>query len=1114
MHGKTPYDRRDFKIALICALPLEAECVQEVFDKFWEDEGKTYGKAPGDPNVYTAGVIGEHNVVLAYMPGMGTISAAAAAGSLRVSFPNITLALVVGICGGIPYDSDQEETVLGDVIVSQALIQYDIGRQYPGGFKRKTDIRDTLGRPSPEIRALQAKLRTHRYKQRMQNNITTFLAEIQRELPKTKYPGQENDVLYHSLYIHQHHPPATCNECGKDEEICTLASETACEDLRCESHMLVTRTRLMSTSITQPTVHFGIMGSGNTVMKSGQHRDQVAQADGIIGFEMEGAGVWDYFPSIVIKGVCDYADSHKRKGWQLYAAATAAACAKAFLLEWSVQEAPTSSAPQPQWSVPLERNRDFVERGDMMDWLLERISPDIDKDSCQQTAIEGLGGVGKTQMALEAAFQFRDRYPECSVFWVTAVDIASFENAYRNIGKKLALEGIEDNQADVKSLVQNAMSQESCGSWLLIVDNADDMELFFGTMALCNYLPSSPQGSILFTSRNHEVVAELDIPQRNIVTITEMTGSEAIQMLRTNLNESQIRDSDSTTALLELLTHLPLAIKQASAYMAKTGMSTAKYLQHCRSSDERLIMLLSRETEYQGRYKGMNSAVATTWLISFNQILRDKPLAADILRHICFLVDKDIPLSLFSQGHDELELDEAIGTLKAYAFITEREDELSFDVHRLVQLAMRHWLQEEGQQKQWIAKTVQQLADIFPFPKHENRHLWLRYLPHALTAAGFQDVDDIKEEADIDLIFKIAESYARLGKHGEAVPRYQLVLDLRTKVLGERHFLTLVSMNNLAAALEHQEEYKEAERIYQRVIDLQKEVLEEHLLFLDCPDRFRLAEALQNPGRHVLEEQVQRWVLDLKERTLRLWRSLILKTMNNLAVIFQKQGKPEEAERMHQQILDETEKTLGREHHDTLISMNNLGTVLWRQGKLHEAEQILRQTLNLMRKVLGEESVPTLTVMNNLAEILQSQEKYNEAEQIRRQVLSLMKEVLGEVHHDTLTAMDHLGGALWLGGKHQEAEQMLRQTLNLMKEVHGQESYSTLTVMNNLAEILQSQEKYNEAEQIRRPALSLMKKVLGEEHCDTLVGMNNLIIVLQRQGKDEEAQRIKDSLPC
>ena len=115
---KTPYDRRDFEIALIYALPLEAECIQEIFDKFWEDKGKEYGKAPRDPNAYTTKVTDEHNVVLAYMPEMGTISAATVASSLRVSFPKITLALMVGIYGGMPSGMDQEEIVLGDVIIS------------------------------------------------------------------------------------------------------------------------------------------------------------------------------------------------------------------------------------------------------------------------------------------------------------------------------------------------------------------------------------------------------------------------------------------------------------------------------------------------------------------------------------------------------------------------------------------------------------------------------------------------------------------------------------------------------------------------------------------------------------------------------------------------------------------------------------------------------------------------------------------------------------------------------------------------------------------------------------------------------------------------------------
>ena len=309
----TPRDRCGFEIALICALPLEAECVQEVFDKFWEDKGKKYRKAAGDPNAYTAGVIGEHNVMLAYIPGMSVASAAAVAGTIRVSFSNIKLALVVGVCGGMPYDTDGREILLGDMIISQALIQYDFGRQYAKEFKKKTSIQETLGRPSPEIRPIQAKLGTSRYKKRMQSDIATFLEEIETKLPKTKPLTRENDVLYHSSYVHQHHASAAC-ECGEGDRICEAALNLACEDLGSEAVMRVARNRLDDTK-PQPVVHFGVMGSGNKVIKSGLHRDQVAKADGIIAFEMEGAGVWDYFPSILIKGVCDYADSHKRKGW-------------------------------------------------------------------------------------------------------------------------------------------------------------------------------------------------------------------------------------------------------------------------------------------------------------------------------------------------------------------------------------------------------------------------------------------------------------------------------------------------------------------------------------------------------------------------------------------------------------------------------------------------------------------------------------------------------------------------------------------------------------------------------------------------------------------------------
>ena len=449
--------------------------------------------------------------------------------------------------------------------------------------------------------------------------------------------------------------------------------------------------------------------------------------------------------------------------------------------------------------------------------MLERIPPDADQDDCQRTAIEGLGGVGKTQIALEAAFRVRDAYPDCSVFWVPAVDAISFQNAYLKIGQELGVEGIDEDKADVKALVKTALSHRTVGSWLLIIDNADDTELLFGASPLAEYLPFGQKGSILFTTRNHEVAVRLDIPERNIITTAEMDDIEATMLLRRGIKERQMQDTASTTALLDVLAYLPLAIKQASAFMAKTGNSTTRYLDHCRSSDKRLIKLLSKDFQDQGRYKTTKNPVATTWLISFDQISQSNRLAATYLKFMCFLAEKDIPLALLPP-EDELEVDEAIGTLKAYAFITERE-QTSYDMHRLVRLATQNWLEEEGELKEQVSSALQRLDGVFPFPEHENRDVWLRYLPHVLAALECQDAFDDKGVKGY-LLWKVGEGHNKLGKYQLAEPMYRQTLELMETALGSEHPDTLTSMGNLAAVLDGQGKYSEAEQMHRQTLEL------------------------------------------------------------------------------------------------------------------------------------------------------------------------------------------------------------------------------------------------------------------------------------------------------
>ncbi|SCO92473.1 uncharacterized protein FRV6_16601 [Fusarium oxysporum] len=628
------------------------------------------------------------------------------------------------------------------------------------------------------------------------------------------------------------------------------------------------------------------------------------------------------------------------------------------------------------FTVPLRRNKGFVGRQHILDELLKKLSPGMDEGDRQRIVIEGPDGVGKTQVALEVAYRVHDTNPDCSVFWIPAIDAVSFENAYRVVGRQLEIPGMNDEKADIKALVKTALSQENSGTWLLVIDNADDVQLLFSNPALCEHLPLSRNGSILFTTRNHEITERLNIRKMDVITIEEMNRAESIALLQNDLKKAQTCDAKSTTALLDFLAGLPLAITQASSYMAKTGITTTKYLSHCQSSDKTVIKLLGRNVEDRNRYQAIENPVATTWLISFEHISRDIPLAADYLKFMCFLAEKDIPLSLLPPADNEIDADEAMGTLEAYAFITQRDGSRSFDIHRLVRLAVRNWLMEKGEWAACIRTVIQRLAEAFSFPEHENRGVWMQYLPHAQTA-----LESRKFPTD-------ERGYTMLGKYLDVKQIYRKALDLTKEALGPEHPDTLTSMNNLANVLDHQDNYKEAEEVYRQTLDLAKEVLgREHPNTL--ANMYNLAEVLGDQGKYEEAEQMHRQTLDLASEVLGPQHPNTLTTMNNLAVMLRNQGKYEEAEQMHRQTLDLANEVLGPQHPNTLTSTNNLAIALSKQGSYEEAERMHRQTLDLRKKTLGPEHPSTLISINSLEEVLRSQNKCEEAEKIHQQTLEL-----------------------------------------------------------------------------------------------------------------------------
>ncbi|KAF4337749.1 hypothetical protein FBEOM_8346 [Fusarium beomiforme] len=334
-----PRRRYDFEVAIICALTLEADTVIALFDHHWEDDGFSYGKARGDPNAYSIGAIGQHNVVLAHLPGMGKVSAGNIAAFCCMSFPNIKLALLVGICGGSPYHNKGKSQIhLGDVIISTGIVQYDLGRRFPDKFEIKDSLNDIPGRPNLEIRNLLSKLMTARQSERLQTESWKYLDELCQDTKRSvTFPGRSKDILFPPYYRHKHQDPlacTTCASCHQDSDpVCDIALTSSCEQMGCNTSQCLPRANRQGEDLC-PLVHFGAFATGDTVMKSAKDRERIMKNTEALGFEMESVGVWEVFPCAVIKSVCDYADSHKSKDWQPYSAACAAAYMKSFLKYW------------------------------------------------------------------------------------------------------------------------------------------------------------------------------------------------------------------------------------------------------------------------------------------------------------------------------------------------------------------------------------------------------------------------------------------------------------------------------------------------------------------------------------------------------------------------------------------------------------------------------------------------------------------------------------------------------------------------------------------------------------------------------------------------------------
>ncbi|KAH7138663.1 kinesin light chain [Dendryphion nanum] len=976
-HGNDlPMRRRlrhdEYTVGWICALPIEFAAAQEMLDEKHDD----LERDSHDKNVYSLGSVGGHNVAIACLPAgqIGNNPATAVAMQMVITFKMIQFGLMVGIGGGVP--SAEIDVRLGDVVVSQpnqtsgGVIQYDFGKNTPDGFQRT----GFLNAPPQILLGAVARVRA--------NELTgrSTLSKHMSLSPAFQRDTAGPDVLFESAYDHKG-GGHTCDQCDVSRQKFQLPREN-----------------------NEPVVHYGTIASGNQVIKDGSMRDELSRKlNGVLCFEMEAAGLMNSFPCLVIRGICDYADSHKNKRWQPYAAGAAAAYAKEILLaippvhvvkERKLKRTPFSI-------VPFREDPDFVGRPDISAWVCEKCSA-----PASRAALVGLGGVGKSQLAIQYCHDVRAASPQTWVFWVHASTTARFEEAYKDIADRLELPGRNDPKVNTLKLVRDWLCDETNGIWAMVLDNVDDVEVFYPNQKrkrgedvpapLATYLPQSRHGSILVTSRSKDAAARMVGSIKHIKEVNVMDDGQAMQLLQNKLKDAS--DEEGMTALIRALDHVPLAITQAAAYINRGSLRTSisSFLDHFWKNDKKRTNLLNKDAGDLRRDEGASNSVVTTWQMSFDQIREKRPSAADLLSLMSFFNPQGIPVSVLrsysnmstarldrdihdihddddndddydddDDDDEDDEFEEDLATLQAYSLVTTTMHSNVSEMHHLVQFCTKLWLSSLNEAQRWRRAFFTLMAREFPGGDFEDWGKCQLLLPHLEHLLESKPSDEMCVESWAEIATNAALYMYQTGKHEMAEDLARRAMQARERNAGHDSVAVLDSAHVLAITLGVQGKLKTAEEMYRRV-------------------------------------------LEGYERAFGAGDKVTLAIINNLATVLETQGKNKEAENMYRRALEGREMLLGTQHQDTLISMSLVARLLTKRGAYEEAAKMYKQVLKGTEKELGKEHPTTLTAVNDLAWLFDVQKKYGLALELYQRASSGLERVLGSQHPKTKTCSRNL----------------------------------------------------------------------------------------------------------
>ncbi len=740
--------------------------------------------------------------------------------------------------------------------------------------------------------------------------------------------------------------------------------------------------------------------------------------------------------------------------------------------------APTSGSPSvvsstSVWNVPFLHNPFFTGREDILARIRAHFQTGQVTALSQPQAMSGLGGIGKTQIAIEYAHCYRHDYQ--TILWTRADNREALISGFVSIAYLLNLpQKEEQDQVRVVQAVLRWLTTQV--GWLLILDSADDLTI------IREFLPTAFNGHILLTTRSQalgNLASRLEVNTMDgEVGMLLLVRRAGLIALDAPLEAASPTDLALARDITEELGGLPLALDQAGAYVEETQCGLARYLQLYQT---RRAALLERRG---GVVPDHPESVATTWSLSFEKIEQRSSAAADLLRLCAFLHFNAIPEEIIIQGafhlgpwlssvkEDPLLFDEIIAILGAYSLIRREPNSMTLSIHRLVQAVIRDAMGIEIAH-QWANQTILAVNQVFPDGGFDTWPRCERLLSHALSSVKLIEQEQIASQEAARLLNQIGSYLMQRGRYAEAEPIVQRTVTMCEQVLGGDHPLTACSLSNLAGLYQQQGKYDQAEVLAQQALAHLEQVIE---------------------GNDAVPS----------DNTFFLATSL-----NNLAALYQEEGKYVQAERLLVRACAIWTHTFGSVHPHLSYSQNNLGSLYEDLGQYDNAEAMYQHALFASEQLLDSNHPHIATCLNNLAGLYLKQGKFEQAEPLVQRALYICETELGPNHPLTAVSLDRLAGLYFVQKAYERAEPLWQRVLTINEYVLGPNHPQVAVALGNLADLYATQSNYLQAEPLLKRALSILETVQSNNYAEIIMLLSMYAGLLRAMKRDEEVKEIE-----